>query len=154
VTETATLAGTTTNFWIRAWVRLGALPVTGNSLELMSADQPSAPRFGDFVFVKRDETDVYSQFDDTVSAIPVPMPTDQWVCLVWHVGRSATTGTLDLSGDVGSTSRSATTDGTPALSVIALGPNFAATNVTAVQPSFDVWLDDVIIHHAAVTCAD
>ncbi len=157
LTETATLAGASTEsteLWVRAWVRIGALPQAGNNLELLSLDQQGPPRFGDFVFVKSGETDVYSQFDDTVVAIPAAMPTNRWVCLIWHVVRNTNSGMLQLGGDLGSASLAATTDGVPAVSALALGPNFSKTNLTVAQPALEVWIDDVIVHHAALTCTD
>jgi hypothetical protein len=46
------------------------------------------------------------------------------------------------------------TDGTPNLGNLIIGLQFASSNVTAPQPALDMWIDDVIVDHAAVTCAD
>jgi hypothetical protein len=47
------------------------------------------------------------------------------------------------------------TDSTAApLKTVALGIGFAATNVNDAQPAIDMWIDDVIVHHAPVTCSD
>ena len=62
------------------------------------------------------------------------------------------TGTITLTGELGSTSLNSTTEGDPALTNIVLGLHFAGTNVNSAQPRIDMWLDDVTIHHAAINC--
>jgi hypothetical protein len=75
---------------------------------------------------------------------------------VWSVAPTASaTGTLDLTGDIAQPLHYAgATDGTPPIAEITLGLRFAPTNVTTAQPPLDLWIDDVIVDHAAVTCAE
>jgi len=152
IEETATFATGTPPFWLRIWVRFGAHAEPQNNLELASADQSVNGGLADYIFAEADRTTLYSQFDNGTSDLPVALPLDTWTCLIWHVAPND--GTMTLDGDLGSSSFTGVTNGTPALSVIELGPNLSATNVTVAQPSFEVWIDDVSVHHAAVTCAD
>ncbi|MEO6774916.1 MAG: hypothetical protein ABI467_18250 [Kofleriaceae bacterium] len=152
IAESTTFATGTAPFWVRVWVRFGAHADVQNHLELLSADQFAGGGHGDYLFAEADETALYSQFDDRTSALPVPIPLDTWTCLIWHVAPDD--GVMDLGGDLGSASYSGITNGEPPLSILGIGPNLDPTNVAVDQPMFEVWLDDVIVHHAAVTCAD
>ncbi len=158
LSETRTLAGAAapTTFWVRGWFLIPALPSGPNALELISADQSGAPRLGDFVFLHSDSTSVYSQFGNDILDVTSP-PTNRWFCLVWRVVRgTGTTGLLEVTSDVVPTATlpNITTDGAPPISIIAIGLGWAPSNVTVNQPAFDLWVDDVIVHSAPVTCAD
>jgi hypothetical protein len=150
--EKMTLGSGTPPFWVRVWVRFGALADVQNHLELLSADEFVGGGLGDYLFAEADSTDLYSQFDNHTVYLPVAIPLDTWTCLIWHVAPND--GDMGLDGDLGSSSFSGTTNGSPPVSVIEIGPNLDPTNVAVDQPAFEVWLDDVIVHHAAVTCAD
>jgi len=152
IEETATFATGAPPFWLRAWVRFGAHADPHNNLELLSADQSVSGGLADYVFAEADKTTLYSQFDNRTSDLPVAIPLETWTCLIWHVVPDG--GTMSLDGDLGTSTFTGVTNGTPTLSVIEIGPNLSATNVTVDQPAFEVWIDDVIVHHAAVTCAD
>jgi len=152
IRENMTLSAGTPEFWVRVWVRFGAHVEIQNHLELISADEFTGGGLGDYLFAEPDVTALYSQFDNKTSQLPVPIPLDTWTCLIWHVAPDD--GKMTLEGDLGSTTYSGITNGDPPISVIEIGPNLDPTNVAVDQPAFDVWLDDVIIHHAAVTCAD
>ena len=152
IAETQTFAAGTAPFWVRVWVRFGAHADPHNNLELISADQSTMGGLADYLFAEADSTDLYSQFDNRTSQLPVPVPLNTWTCLIWRVDPGA--GDMSLDGDLGSSSYSGVTNGSPPLSVILIGPNLAATNVTVDQPAFEVWVDDVIVNHTAVTCAD
>jgi hypothetical protein len=152
IAETETLAAGTAPFWVRVWVRFGAHADAQNNLELLSADQSTTGGLADYLFAEAASTDLYSQFDNHTSQLPVPIPLNTWTCLIWHVAPDD--GAMSLNGDLGSSSYSGVTNGTPPISVIVLGPNLSSTNVVVDQPAFEVWLDDVIVNHTAVTCAD
>jgi hypothetical protein len=152
ISETQTFAAGTAPFWLRVWVRFGAHTDVQNNLELLSADQSTSGGLADYLFAEADSTDLYSQFDNHISQLPVPIPLNTWTCLIWRVAPD--NGEMSLNGDLGSSSFSGVTNGTPPLSVIEIGPNLSATNVTVDQPAFEVWIDDVIVNHAAVTCDD
>jgi hypothetical protein len=152
IAETQTFAMGASPFWLRVWVRFGAHADVHNNLELLSADQSTAGGLADYVFAEADSTDLYSQFDNGTTQLPVPIPLNTWTCLIWRVDPNA--GDMTLNGDLGSSSYSGVTNGTPPVSVIVIGPNLSGTNVTVDQPAFEVWIDDVIVNHAAVTCAD
>lgn len=152
IRENMTLGAGTPAFWVRVWVRFGALADVQNHLELLSADEFTDGGLGDYLFTEADSTDLYSQFDNHTAYLPIAIPLDTWTCLIWHVAPDD--GDMSLNGDLGSSSFSGVTNGTPPVSVIEIGPNLDPTNVMVDQPAFEVWLDDVIVHHAAVTCAD
>ena len=153
IRDTMTLAGgTAPEFWLRIWVRFGAHADVQNHLELLSADEFTGGGLGDYVFAEADVTALYSQFDNMTAELPIAIPLNTWTCLIWHVQPNA--GTMTLNGDLGSSSYSGMLNGSPPITVIDIGPNLDPTNVAVDQPAFEVWLDDVIIHHAAVTCAD
>lgn len=139
-------------FWVRIWVRVNGHAAPQNHLELISADQFTGGGLGDYLFAEADATALYSQFDNGIASLPAPIPLDTWTCLIWHVAPND--GTMHLDGDLGSSSYSGVANGNPPVSLIEIGPFFDPTNVAVDQAGFDVWLDDVIIHHAAVTCAD
>jgi hypothetical protein len=151
--ETATLA-TATTFWIRGWFWLSALPAAGNGMELITAERPG--QGGDYVFVFADRSSIYTQFDNASRSTPTTAPVGSWFCVVFKVVRStATTGSLEMSGDLGAQSLTdVRTDGAMPMTHLTLGVGFASTNTPSAQPELDLWIDDVIIHTAAVTCAD
>jgi hypothetical protein len=151
----AKTAATATTFWVRSWFWLSALPATGNGMELISAEQPGAG--GDFLFVFSDSTHIYTQFGNASKVGMTTVPIGSWFCVVWKVVRSSTaTGSIDLTGDLpmltlpGVTTDSATTP----ISGIFMGLGFAGSNTPSAQPALDLWIDDVIVDDAPVTCAD
>jgi hypothetical protein len=145
---------TASTFWVRGWFWLSALPAGTNGLELITAELPGAA--GDYVFVRSNRTTVYSQFNDTSNSSAVTAPVNNWFCVLFKVVRStASTGSLEMSGDVPTvTLPNVRTDGAPPMDRINLGIGFSSTNVTSAQPAMDLWIDDVIIDDAALTCAD
>jgi hypothetical protein len=151
--ENATLAGGAIPFWVRMWVRAHGLPVATNGLELAYAEQPSGA-FGDYLFEHAATIDVYTQFTDTGNQLALTLPDDTWTCLVWSVVPAMTNGTISLDGDLGSVSVTGGTDGSVHIRPIAIGPHFSSTNVDVAQPPIEMWIDDVIVHHAQVTCTD
>jgi hypothetical protein len=152
IAETQTFAGGAAPFWVRVWVRFGAHADVKNNLELLSADQSTMGGLADYLFAEANSTDLYSQFDNRTQPLPVAIPLNTWTCLIWYVAPDA--GNMHLDGDLGSSSYSGVANGSPPVSVIVIGPNLSSTNVVVDQPAFEVWLDDVIVNHAAVTCAD
>jgi hypothetical protein len=146
---------TSTTFWIRAWFWLSALPATGNGMELITAERPGSN--GDYVFIFADSTHIYTQFGNDSSMTTSPAPVGGWFCVVWKVVRSSTTtGSLDLTGDLGTLSlpNVVTDSATMPMTVLTIGMGFAASNVPSAQPALDLWIDDVIAHSGPVTCAD
>jgi hypothetical protein len=154
LTEVQTFA-TSAPFWVRAWVNIGALPAAGNHLEIMSAEQTQTPSLGDYVFFEADKVDVYSQFTDGIQGTATGAATNAWICLVWHVVPATSAGELVLTGDIATPlTYTGATDGTPKIAQIVIGLQFAGSNVTVAQPALDMWIDDIIINHAAVSCSD
>jgi len=148
---------TTQHVWVRAWFYLSALPASMNHFELVSIEQPTGSNLGDYLFVAPADTQIYSEFSDAVNGTNVAVPTNTWFCAVLELQRATgATGVLALTSDVlPSTTISATqTDGSPPIGDLWLGIGFATPAVKAAQPALDLWIDDVIVHHAAVTCAD
>ena len=134
----------------------GGAPVATNGLELLSSEQQVTPFIGDYVFVHRADTQVYSDFDHSVAMTTTTPPQDTWFCLVWQVVPStSTTGSLALSSDLfASIGTDAITDGASPIETVSLGPDFERVNVDVAQDPIEVWLDDVIVHSAPVTCDD
>ncbi len=155
ILESQTLAGNPTTFWVRAWFYMSALPAGDNGLELITAERPGNE--GDYVFVRRTRTTVYSQYSLAVRSSTTPAPVASWFCAVFKIVRdTGGAGSLELSGDLPALTLDGTqTDSsTQPMQLVTLGAGFASPNVTDAQPAFDLWIDDVIIHSAPVTCSD
>jgi hypothetical protein len=67
------------------------------------------------------------------------------VCLLWSVTRATTaTGQVALAGDIGPVIRDdVQTDSVPGL---------GGSNLTATQPAYELWIDDILIDDAPLTC--
>jgi len=154
VTETVTF-GSGAPFWVRGWFYLSALPAGGNGMELMRTTL-AAVLNGDYVFSFAAQTTIYSQFANAMMATS-PVPATTWFCLIFNVVPSSTTaGSLELSCDVPTTvlANTRTEAATMSLAELSIGMGFSSTNVVTSNPAIDLYLDDVIVHSAAVTCAD
>jgi hypothetical protein len=156
--ETVTLAPVPTEVWIRAWVRMGALPASGNDMELIAIEHNGGGPAGDYVFARADTVLIYANAQGTVSATGMPFALDTWTCLVFHVVFSTTVGgslALDIDDVPALVLPSTITDdsGFP-VDMLGIGPHFASTNIPNPQPALDVWIDDVIVHSSSVTCSD
>lgn len=140
-------------FWVRGWYFLSGLPAGANGMELVVAGQLGGS--GDFVFVFGDGTHLYSQFAELSQITPDVVPVGQWFCVIMKVVPGTTSGSLEMTGDLSPlTLANVATDGTPPLDYIGLGIGFASNNVATQQPSLTLWIDDVLIDRAPVTCAD
>jgi hypothetical protein len=154
LTETHTFAASAP-FWVRAWVKIASLPTAGNHLEIMSTEQTHTSSDGDYVFFEATAVDVYSQFSNGIRSTSSGAATGTWICLVWHVTPAASNGVLELSGDIAMPlTYNGTTDGAPSIGQLVIGLQFASSNVSASQPALDLWIDDVIVDHAAVSCTE
>lgn len=157
VLETATLALGDTTFYVRAYVRLAALPAGNNGMELLVAAQTVGMIYGDYLFVKNGHFDIYTQFSGNSTSETTSPQLDTWTCVLWSVTRATTTtGSITLGGDPAPLAiTSAQTDATtPPITRMSFGIGFASTNVTTAQPQLDVWIDDLIVTNTPVTCAD
>lgn len=155
--ETKSLAFGDPTLYVRAYVRMSALPAGSNGWELMVAEQVGGTVYGDYVFVKNAHFTLYTQFSGQATNEATSPPLDTWQCLLWSVTRATTnTGAMTLAGDPAPISLSnVTTDGTsPQVTRMAYGIGFAGTNVTTAQPPIDLWIDDLIVSPTPVTCAD
>jgi hypothetical protein len=153
--QTKTFLNNPTTIWIRGWYWLSAVPANGNGAELMSAERPGVN--GDYVFMFSNATHIYSQFASNSQISSTAVPVGQWFCMVFKIVRSTgSAGSLDLTGDVPALSmpNAQTDSSTGAVNTITMGIGFADSNVTNNQPAIDLWIDDVIVHSSAVTCAD
>jgi hypothetical protein len=152
--ESRTLA-TSRELWVRGWFRLSALPADGNELEVIGLAQTVADAAVHSVFVRADQVGFTLQSGISAST-SIVLPAETWFCLVWHVRLSATDGALDLTGDLfeGPSATGGQTDTNPPIEVLRLGARFEPSQVTVNQPALDVWLDDVIVHSAPISCAD
>jgi hypothetical protein len=102
------------------------------------------------------EMTVFSQFSDLSQSTNESPPTSTWFCVLWSVHRSTTNGgSLALAGDPPMITLSNTpTDGVPPISVVGFGIEFSRTTQMFDEPRIDVWIDDVIVANAPITCAD
>lgn len=142
--------------WVRAWIKLGSLPVAGNRMELICTEQSTSPFFGDCVFLYSDATALYTQFS-AATMQGDPPPVLPWFCFVWQMQRSATSGDMHLTSDVIppiDLLGQQTTSTTNPVDSFAIGGAFYSANVTIAQPALEVWFDDVIVSTSPVTCAD
>jgi hypothetical protein len=155
--ENQTLATAVNPLWVRGWFWMPAFPAAGNHSELISVEQMGGG-LGDYLFLYSTATVVYSQFAMATGNTPALGSPGAWFCAVFEVSRAIdATGKLTLSSDIvgpqGLTNVVTDSQATP-IRTIWLGIGFAGGNVTANQPALDLWIDDVIVHSAPVTCAD
>src|SRR6185503_12419801 len=103
-----------------------------------------------------DQTHLYSEYDFSNDMSNVAVPAGSWFCAIFKVVRATNgTGSIEAFGDVPTLANTnAQTDGTQPLQYITLGLGFSAPNIGVPQPALDLWIDDVIIDDAAVTCVD
>lgn len=153
VTETTTFAMAQTTFYVRAFIRLSALPA--NNLGLIEAQQSTGDPSGDGLFVTSAGLTLYSQFSEKSHDANFIPADDAWTCTVWTVVRATdNSGSLDLGGDATDTITNVQTDGTPAIDEMGFGIQLATSTDTAAQPAMDVWFDDVIVANTPLTCSD
>jgi hypothetical protein len=150
--QTRTLPLGDPTFYVRAWFRLGALPL--NNMEMIAATQtvPLPDEVGLFVVP---ELAVYSQFSNTSTNTATRPPIGTWICALWTVTRATTpTGRISLAGDLSTTLSNVITDATTPLREMDLGIGFSGSTVIVAQPPMDVWIDDLIVAASPVSCAD
>lgn len=136
--------------YVRAWIRLGNLPL--NNMELVIVEQAAGTN-EDALFVVPGALSVYSQFDEANEETTAPPATGAWFCALWTVTRATTaTGSLALAGDFGPiTLANVRTDSTQRpLTEMIFGIGLSGVNVA--QPAMDVWFDDILVAAAPVTC--
>lgn len=157
MSETATLTPTPPETWVRAYFFVNALPAASNRLEMVSLEHDGGGGAAEYLFSRDTSFEMYLEPSGTTSAT-AQAPVGEWFCVVFHVVFSTTSGgSLELISDripyvmIGAMK---TNDSVAPIDTIGVGPYFAGPNVLASQPAFDVWVDDVIVHHAPVTCAD
>lgn len=153
-----TLATVPAALWVRGWFRASGLPVSTNALELISIDRDGGGPAADYVFLRSDRAQVYnapSLLQDSTSA---PAPLDTWFCVAFEVQfATSATGSLEMTSDILDTislTGVATNDATEPVDGLGVGPYFTGTNVDVPQPSFDIWVDDLIVHTSEITCDD
>ncbi len=153
LSESRTLASSR-ELWVRGWFRLSALPASGNELDVIALAQSTAADAAHSVFVAADQVGFRLPSGIAASTM-IALPIDTWFCLVWHVRLAASGGAVDLSGELfdGGSATGGQTDTVPPISVLRLGIRFAAPQVTVQQPPLDLWLDDVLVDSAPLTCA-
>lgn len=154
LSETTSLPFADPTLYVRAWVRLGVVPV--NNMGLISTQQSGSTPQEVAMFVLPDSLGVYSQFVDSSRHNNTVPPTNTWFCAIWRIVRATNgTGALYLTGDQPPAQLTAvTTDGTPPLRELAVGIQLSGSTNTFPQAAFDVWVDDLIVSPNPVTCAD
>ena len=154
IRESQSLTSTTGPLWIRAWVRLSALPTGSNAISLMLAGRPGSG--GLYVFAFSNQTHIYTEYTTSSTTTNTAMPVNTWFCLVWSFVRSTTSsGTMTLTSPVLPTlTTTDVTEDSPPMSVLSFGINLDAPGANVTQPPLDWWFDDIIIGTSPVTCAD
>jgi hypothetical protein len=142
-------------FYVRAWLRLGALPSSTNGLELIAAYQTTGGNKGDYLFAHAGSLDIYDEFTAGFTSTPAAPPLDTWLCALWTVQRSTgAAGSIMLGGDPAPLSLpSQQTDTAPPIAMLAFGIGFSAPNVDVAQVPLDLWMDDIIVDKSPLTCA-
>jgi hypothetical protein len=154
VVESSTFGDAAAPIYIRAFVRLGSIPVDHMGVIEVSQTATGAPNT-DGVFETATGLVVYSQFTETSYETMFQPALDAWTCLVFEIIRAAdSTGKLTLTGDDSGELDNVQTDGTPPLGALQLGIAFANSTDTDFQPALDLWIDDVIVANALVSCTD
>jgi hypothetical protein len=153
VTETASFATSPTTFYVRAFIRLSALPA--DNLGLIEAQQSTGDPSADGLFVTSAGLTLFSQFSEKSRDANFIPADNAWTCAVWSVVRATdTSGSLGLSGDATDTITNVQTDGTPSIDEMDFGIELAGPTDTLAQPAIDVWFDDVIVAASPLACGD
>jgi hypothetical protein len=153
--QTATLALGDPTIYVRAWVRLGSMPL--NNMGFIAVEQMGTPDNEDSLTVRPTDLAVYSQFSQQSNGNHVAPPLNTWFCVLWTVTRSTgTTGSIMLAGDPPGVPLNSvqTDDASSPIKIMDFGIAFSGSVVTTAQPALDLWVDDVIVNGSAVTCAD
>jgi hypothetical protein len=153
IVETATLGSSNAPINLRVFARFGSLPV--NHMGLVGAAQVSDDPFADGVYETSGGLTVYSEFSNTsVESMVQPTPGD-WTCVTFGIVRADdATGSLILGGDGSAELDDVATDGVPRLAAAGVGIAFASSTDVDAEPALDLWIDDVIVANAPLTCAD
>jgi hypothetical protein len=141
--------------YVRAWVRLGSMPL--NNMGLLVVEQNGSPDNGDDLTVRPTDLAVYSQFANLSRGNATTPPLNTWFCVLWTVTRATTaTGSVVLGGDPPGKALPSvqTDDATSPLAIMDFGIGFSGTVVNTPQPALDVWMDDVIVSGAPLACSD
>lgn len=154
LTESRSLASSR-ELWVRGWFRLSSLPADGNELEVMGLAQSTTAASAHAVFVRADQVG-FTVAPGISASTSLVLPSDAWFCLVWHAKLSTSAGAIDLSGDLfdGPSASGGGIETDPPITVLRFGARFESSQLSANQPALDVWLDDLIVHSAPITCAD
>jgi hypothetical protein len=154
ITEYTTLALGSPTVHVRAFVRLSALPAAGNNAEMMIATEHVSDNENS-IFLMAASTTLYNQWSDSSSSNGTPAPTNTWFCVLWRVTRATTmTGSMEMGGDIPPrTMMNIQTEG-PTLTSLTFGLTLFAMLQPTPQPAFDMWLDDLLIDDAPLTCSE
>jgi hypothetical protein len=139
--------------WIRAWMRLSALPAGNHPMQLIAIEQGGGSGAGDYLFIRSNATELYAQFSsDGIQAL-TPPPVNTWFCAIWRITLgTGTSGSMSLSGDLPllDLPNIATQGGSP-VTRLEFGPYFDSGTSTS-QPALDMWLDDILVDANPLTC--
>jgi hypothetical protein len=153
--QNTTLALGDPMFYVRAWVRLGSMPLV--NMGLIFVEQSGTPDNEDAVTLRPNDLAVYSQFSNSSKGNNTTPPLNTWFCVLFTVKRTTNaTGSIVLGGDQPPiTLPSVQTDSaTSPIVLMNFGIAFAGSVVTTAQPALDMWIDDVIVNNAPITCTD
>jgi hypothetical protein len=153
--QTATLALGDPIIYVRAWVRLGSMPL--NNMGLLAVEQMGTPDNEDALTLRPNDLAVYSQFSNVSMGNNTMPPLNTWFCVLWTVTRSTgTTGSIVLGGDPPAIPLPSvqTDDATSPIAIMDFGVAFSGSVVKVAQPALDLWVDDVIVNGSPLTCAD
>jgi hypothetical protein len=139
-------------FYVRVWTYLEAQPV--NNMSYVTAS--TTADLEDGFFIEDGNVSIYTQFANNNVDTITPAPLGTWFCALWTVTPDAGSGgSMYLSGDAGSLMLTdLPTDGSPGLSELEFGINFSTSTDGTPQPLLDLWIDDIIVDKAPLTCEE
>jgi len=154
ITQYMTFEETPNTIYVRAFVRASGTPANNNQFPVMLISEPTNG-FENSLYVRSSTLTVYNQWSDTSSSSNMALPTNTWLCVLWSVTRSTTaTGGISLAGDVAAASLSnVVTDTTPPLASMSFGIILYAALQPQNPPSLQLWIDDILVDDAPLSCA-
>jgi hypothetical protein len=136
------------SFWVRAWIWLPHPPAGTDSARLFVADNAVATKGVD-VTAASNATSIGS-YIGTGGSVSGPAPGfGEWTCYVWRVDLA---GALWLSGVEVPTLGPLMVQTQPTAKLDELGIGIFFSNPMTMQPSFDLYLDDVLMDTQPITC--
>jgi thrombospondin type 3 repeat protein len=143
-------------FWVRTWFLVPAAPASGNDVRLFVTDNAASTK-GMGVNVNATRLALQDYIGSSPESDSTTAPTfGSWSCFVWRIDVSATTtGSVSLTGvNIPAVAPivSAVTEPPNNLTQLRVGPFLPS--VASAQPTYDVYVDDILVDTKPLTCAE